>query len=362
MREVLRVGAVSRPDEVPAALPDDPIVTTERHLSRLGRRIRHGGKTKLAATARRELGRGIDLSFPHFVDWLRSEGYAFGGFDAGPLRFDERYAYLRYDVHRRDLLAAYVLADLHERLAIAGSFQITWMFSRIEERLGPYFLKLLEFDRRFVQFGLHTAPMASWYSREKLGGGDHKKHEEAVTSEAFTAWLLDLCAAYLRDGESAPALREVREGADDTFSRIAASFRAAFGDWKSLSGHGNFLTNGFHDVCTRHPEVNVLRPYFHPVDYFSKWGVSRFGFDYELTALGSDAIPFPRVLYEGNPEETRRTWYRGRVAHGAGFVALLHPATWTCRQNATFFLSDEEARSVRGDAGAGATVSPAPAE
>ena len=316
----------------------------------------------MAAIGRRQIGRGIDVSFPRFVAWLRSEGYAFGGFDDGPLRFGERYAYLRYDVHRRDLLAAYVLADLHERLGITGSFQITWMFSQVEERLSTYFLKLLAFDRRFVQFGLHAAPMASWYSRDKLGGGDHKKHEEAIASEDFTAWLRDLQAAYHRDGENAPGLREIRQGTDDTFSRIAASFRAAFGDWKSISGHGNFLTNGFHDVCARHPEVEVLRPYFHPVDYFAKWGVARFGFDYELTALGSDAVPFPRVLYEGNPEDTRRTWYRGRVAHGAGFVALLHPATWTCQQNAAFFLPDQEARAALIQAGPDATASSVPAE
>jgi hypothetical protein len=45
-------------------------------------------------------------------------------------------------------------------------------------------------------------------------------------------------------------------------------------------------------------------------------------------------------MMEGNAEEIRRDWYRGRVGDGGGFVALLHPATWTCRHNATFFLPD----------------------
>ncbi len=338
-------GAPPEPPVAAAAgsIPSEPFITRDRHLARFGWRCERVDKRALAAASRRIVGGAIDLSFPRFVDWLKSEGYVFDGFENGSLQFDERRAYLRYDVHIQDLLAAYVLADLHERLAIVGSFQIMWKFSRYEEGLEPYFAKLLEFDRRYVQFGLHAAPTASWYLAEKLGG-DFSRQVDAVSGGEFPAWLLDLAAAYDRDGDDAPALRELRAGTDDTLSSIAASFRATFGAWKSISAHGNYLTNGFLDVCARHPEVSVLRPYFHPVDYLGKWGVERFGFDYEVTWLGADAVPFPRVLMEGSPEETRRQWYRGRVAHGAGFVALLHPATWTCSQNATFFLPEEAAR------------------
>ena len=333
------------PPPPPGIIPTEPFITREKHLVRFGWRCDRVDKDELAAASRRILGGAIDISFPRFVAWLNSEGYVFDGFENGPLRFDERRAYLRYDVHIQDLLAAYVLADLHERLGIVGSFQIMWKFSRYEEALEPYFTKLMEFDRRFVRFGLHAAPTASWYSYEKLGG-DYSKQVEAVSGEDFTDWLLELHAAYCRDGDAAAGLCEIRTGTDDTLASIAASFRDTFGDWKSISAHGNYLTNGFTQVCAQHPEVSVLRPYFHPVDYLAKWGVARFGFDYEITSLGSDAVPFPRVLLEGNAEEVRRRWYRGRVAHGAGFVALLHPATWTCSHNASFFLSEEAAGSA----------------
>ena len=345
-------------------IPSEPVFTRERHLAGLGWRCERFDKRQLAEASRSIVGGAIDLSFTRFVDWLRSEGYVFDGFENGSLQFRERRAYLRYDVHIQDLLAAYVLADLHEQLAIAGSFQIMWKFSRYEEGLEPYFTKLLEFDRRYVQFGLHAAPGATWYLSEKLGG-DYSRQVEAMASPDFTAWLLDLHAAYCRDGDDAPELRKVRQGTDDTLASIAASFRATFGDWKSISAHGNFLTNGFLEVCGRHPEVNALRPYFHPVDYFGKWGVERFGFDYEITWLGFDdfdEVLLPRVLMEGSPEETRREWYRGRVAHGGGFVALLHPATWTCSQNATFFLPEEAARDgVTEPKGAGDRIADRPA-
>jgi hypothetical protein len=327
------------------SIPAEPFLTLPRHLAVFGPRCERVDKAELAAAARRTIGGAIDLSFPRFIDWLRSEGYVFGGFEDGLPRFDERWAYLRYDVHQADLLAAYVLADLHERLGIVGSFQIHWKWSRYEEEAEPYFTKLLEFDRRFVQFGLHAAPTATWYLYEKLG--IDAEVAGIADGDDFADWVLDLHAAYCRDGDDAPGLREIRQGTDDTLSRLATSFRATFGEWKSISGHGNFLSNGFNKVRERHPEVDVLLPYFYPEAYLAKWGLARFGFDYEITWFGFDA-PYPRVIVEGSPEELRRKRYRERVAHGAGFVALLHPATWTCRQNATFFLPEQEALQLNG--------------
>ena len=317
-------------------IPDRPMLTTREHLATLGTSL---NRAELTTASRRIVGGAIDISFPRFVDWLRAEGYVFAGFENGAPRFGERVAYLRYDVHSQDLMAAYVLADLHERLGLVGSFQITWKFSPGSESWEPHFARLLEFDRRFVQFGLHAAPTATWYLNEKLGGD--LAAVRSLSTDAFEDWILELHAAFTRDGDDAVELRQIRSGADDTLSGIAASFRRTFGTWKSVSGHGNFLTSAFFKVRARHREVEVLRPYFNPVDYFDKWGVSRFGFDHETTWFGTDRLPYPRVLWEGGSAEERRTWYRGRVAHGAGFVALLHPANWTCAHNATFFLAQD---------------------
>lgn len=315
--------------------PDAPFITREADLAALKRL----SKAELVAAARCNIGDVADLSFPRFVGWLRSEGYGFDGFDDGPPRFAERRAYLRHDVHVQDLLAAYVLADLHERLGVVGTFQITWRYCGTQEWSEPHFAKLLEFDRRFVRFGLHAAPTASWYLHDIVGCD--REISGLADREDFGAWVRELYAAYCRDGDDAPALREMRAGTDDTLSQIATSFRQTFGDWKSISAHGNFLSAGFAKVRERHPEVGVLQSYFNPTMYFAKWGVKQFGFDHEITALGYDpAVPYPRVLMEGVPEEVRRGRYRGRVANGLGFVALFHPATWTCSQNSTFFLPE----------------------
>src|SRR5437660_5546765 len=101
---------------MPQSIPDRPVVTGPEHLAGFGPYCELVDKTALAADSRQLVGPVIDWSFPRFIEWLRSEGYVFDGFEAGPPRFDERRAYLRHDVHGQDLLAAYVLAELHERL------------------------------------------------------------------------------------------------------------------------------------------------------------------------------------------------------------------------------------------------------
>jgi hypothetical protein len=332
------------PEVLPPAAPpasDRPVLTNIADLVAVTPTGASDSLTEqLVIAARQKVGHRIDADFPRFIEWLRREDYAFGGFEEGPPRFDERRAYLRHDVHIQDLLAAYVMADLHQRLGMIGSFQITWKFSRYEEAAEPYFIKLMDFDRRFVQFGLHAAPTATWFLEEKLAG-EYTRQREAVASDDFVSWLLELHASYESDGDAAPELRRIREGTDDTIARIAASFRATFGDWKSISGHGNFLTNGFAQACISYPQLKVLQPYFHPVTYMATYGVERFGFDFEITSFGADRLPYPRVLMEGADAVTRRRWFRGRVASGAGFVALFHPASWTCSHNSTFFLPPE---------------------
>jgi hypothetical protein len=91
---------------VPDSFPDRPFVTGPEHLSDFGPYCERVGKTELAAASRHLVGAAIDNSFPRFIEWLRSEGYVFDGFEEGPPRFNERRAYLRHDVHGQDLLAA----------------------------------------------------------------------------------------------------------------------------------------------------------------------------------------------------------------------------------------------------------------
>jgi hypothetical protein len=334
------------------ALPHRPVLTNFSDLTALD--CERVSTQELVAAARRKVGDGIDRSFPLFVERLRSEGYSFEGFENGPPRFGERRAYLRYDVHTQDLLAAYVLADLHVRFGIIGSFQITWDHSPAEREARPYFAKLLEFDRRYVQFGLHAAPTSTWFIDE-LHRGDAARANQAVTSDQFVEWVHALYEDYQREKHEAPVLQAIREGADAALDRIAASFRETFGTWRSISGHGSLLWTGFDRARTRYPQVRVLEPYFNAVPYLQKFGVTRFGFDIEITAFSADfnigSTPSFPILFEGVAEEIRQREFRTRLAHGAGFVALFHPASWTCRQNASFFLPSEANVEVPNPAG-----------
>ncbi len=287
-----------------------------------------GDKERLLAAARSRIEPGMEESFGRFLDWLSACGYEFGSLEDGPPEFGARRVYFRYDVHGQDLLAAYLLAGIHERLKIPGSFQITWEFSQDEKRVGRYFQALRAFDSRYVQFGFHSAPTSTWYIAE-MCGDDHPKAREVAAGPEFKAYLGALFAAYERDGFDAAELRRIDAGGEEYLTRTAESFRAAFGDWSTISGHGNFLTRAYVMARQERPEFSVLEPLFHPVKYLQGKDVGRFGFAREITGFGSDGGPGPRVMLESNPTEMLRDWYCGRVGAGLGFVALFHPATWT---------------------------------
>jgi hypothetical protein len=316
------------PAPAAAAPTTTPILTNLADLVPFGRRCERLDCRALAEAAQQRIGPRLEPLFHRFVDWLSGEGYVFSDLEQVPPVFDKRRVYLRYDVHIQDLLSAYVLAGLHERLGIPGSFQLTWRFTSAEEQLAPFFRKFLEFDRGCVQVGLHCAPAATAYIQNHCRG-DYALAQRAVSEPAFENHLRGLLAAHRRHGDDAPELAALRATTDAAMTTLADGFHQAFGDWKTVSGHGNFLTNAFERTRAREPELSALRDYFNPVGYLQRFGVGRFGFDRELSVFADRRPDLPCVIMEAHPAAVLRRRFHGRVAEGLGFLCLFHPATLT---------------------------------
>ncbi len=312
----------------PASAPASPILTNLEDLVPFGRRCERLDSGAVAAAAGTRTGPRLEPLFRRFVEWLTGEGYVFSDLEHGPPVFAERRVYLRYDVHIQDLLSAYVLADLHQQLEIPGSFQLNWRFSPAEEQLAPFFLKFREFDPRFVQVGLHCAPAATRFIHQRCAG-DLGQAERAANDPGFDGYVRGLLAAHRRHGDAAGELLELRAETDAVITSLADSFRAAFGDWRTVSGHGNFLTAAFTRLRAREPAVGPLQDYFNAVGYLQRFGVARFGFAHELTVFADARRDLPCVILEGGDQAVRRQYFHGRVAAGLGFLCLLHPATLT---------------------------------
>ncbi len=317
------------PGSPPAAGPPaSAILTNLEDLVPFGRRCDRLDCQALAEAACKRAGPRLEPLFCRFVEWLTSEGYVFADLEHGPPLFAERRVYLRYDVHIQDLLPAYALAGMHQRLAIPGSFQLNWRFSLAEEQLEPFFLKFREFDPRFVQVGLHCAPPATWFTRERCGG-DLTLAERTVNEPEFAEYARGLLAAYQQRGDMAEELAQVRAGTDAVMTELAESFRAALGNWQTVSGHGNFLAAAFARLRAREPALAPLQDYFNAVAYLRRFGVARFGLAHELTVFPNDRRDLPCVILEGGDQALRRRYFHGRVDAGLGFLCLFHPATLT---------------------------------
>jgi hypothetical protein len=316
-------------DAPPVAAPaGTPILTNLEDLVPFGRRCDRLDCDSLAAAARRQVGPRLEPLFRRFVDWLTGEGYVFASLDEGPPVFAERRVYLRYDVHIQDLLPAYVLADLHRQLAIPGSFQLNWRFSPAERQLEPFFLKFREFDARFVQPGLHCAPAASWFVDERCDG-DLQLAERLVEAPGFADYARRLLAACPRDGAGTDELLRFRAGTDARMAALADSFRAAFGERRTVSGHGNFLAAAFARLYEQQPALAPLYDYFNAVPYLQHCGLGHFGFARELTTFPGEPRDPPCVILEGGDQARHRRDFHRCVEQGLGFLCLFHPATLT---------------------------------
>ncbi len=67
------------------SIPAAAVNTALADLAVFGAQCELVDKAALVAAARAKVGAAVDFSFTRFIDWLRSEGYRFAGFDKGPL-------------------------------------------------------------------------------------------------------------------------------------------------------------------------------------------------------------------------------------------------------------------------------------
>ncbi len=319
--------------------PAASLLATVESAQRVFGRLR--GKHELAAAARAQMPPRMEPAFRRYVEWLLGRGYVFGSCEDLPLRFDSPFVYLRYDVHIRDLFGAFVLADLHERLGIPGSFQLCWEHTRSEAEVSEIFLKLQAFDSRFVQFGLHCSPETSWLIADRFNG--RAEGLDAFVSDGGGRGLMaEWLAAYEQSGHDAPSLVAARARAEARLAETAASFRRHFGAVATISGHGTPLAADYLEAARAEPRLTALAPYLHSVEFLDAACVRRHGFGCELTRFDGNRGPGPIIMFE-NPVNDMAERYAQRLSRGAGFVALFHPATWAGDQLSPFLDALPEA-------------------
>ncbi|MGC2411677.1 MAG: hypothetical protein WA459_03140 [Stellaceae bacterium] len=326
------LGRLLRPARWSASRGSEPILANVDSARSLFGHL--SAKRDLVEAARLQVGPQLETRFRRYIGWLARQGYTFGSAEEAPLRFDTRRIYLRYDVHVADLSGAFALANLHEALQIPGSFQICWRHSQAEAEAADLFLKLQAFDSRYVEFGLHCAPESAWLIAERFGGRS-EGIEKFVRTGAARATMNDWLAAFERDGEDAPVLRDARRRAEAHLSEIVASFRRYFGAVTTVSGHGTPLAAAYLDAVRGEPRLSAIGSYLHPVEFLNPERIREHGFACELTRFADDGLPGPRIVFE-NPVAEMAASYRQRLAVGGGLVALFHPASWTSDHFAPF--------------------------
>jgi hypothetical protein len=320
VRRLLRILTRGRRQVV---APPSVIARVESARDVLGPAI---SKHDLRQAALSRVGPRLGWRFRRYVDWVRRQGYDFGACeDLRPGSGIPRI-YLRYDVHVRDLFCAVALASLHEELQIPGSFQICWRHSAAEAEVPDLFLKLQQFDDRFVGFGLHCSPESSWMIAEWFEGRSAGLDDFVFSGRALDM-MVEWLAAFERDGYDAPVLKHADSRAEACFHKIVTSYRSHFGPTTTVSGHGTPLAAAYLTAVGKDPQLGALGSYFHPVEFLTPERIQNHGLRHEITRLENLGLSIPPIVFE-NPIGEMASRYRQCFLQGVGFVTLFHPATW----------------------------------
>jgi hypothetical protein len=147
------------------------------------------------------------------------------------------FAFLRLDLHLRDIVGTYGIIDANLDLNIPADFHVTWELTPYERsRARDYWnLRKMASGTDLVQFGFHTNPVRSWLVASRFGWNVKSYGDWDGNGESTREFI-----ALARTGKcSLGTYDEFMSGARTIFYALSYRFKKHFPEAKTLSGHGN---------------------------------------------------------------------------------------------------------------------------
>ncbi len=264
------------------------------------------------------------------INYMYKNGYSFKSLNGyGKYDLEKEHAYLRYDVHIRDILASFGIAQLNINNKIPGVFYINWDFTGIEEYYREQFLCLKKFDPKYTHFGFHANPVASWFIREKF----QDRTIDAINfikSDKFVEYIRDLEKAIDKKGTESVEYKEIVNGAEKYLEKTAHSFLEHFPDAKTVTGHGNILTSRARSIIRPDEQYNCLRKIFSSVKFLTEERIKPLGFDCEATSSQSafSGTEYYYCIFDGNTSADYKKNLIKRINEKIPIILVFHPYRW----------------------------------
>ena len=164
-----------------------------------------------------------------------SHGYRFKRMDEfRPGLGKKKFAFLRFDVHYRDLPGLYGFIDVNLALGVPANYYIQWDYSEVEFAARDDFLQLLKLEDENSRIGLHASPVDSWMIWDRFDGSEKRQNRFLDSAEG------DEFITSLKEPVKFPQLFVLRPGTFDDAPRFAP-----FGDiWTASAQSWVAFTEG----------------------------------------------------------------------------------------------------------------------
>lgn len=180
---------------------------------------------------------------PFFAHWqdayldilqqLRDAGYSLKTVeDWAPGDDTRKTAFLHFDIHLRDLPAAFGVLDANLQRSAPADYCIHWRYGPQEQRREEQFLLLRRFNHETTRWALHADPLSTFLSREICP--DPAQFKEWIASPGFKVVLGRILASDARYEQLVAELEEL-------LVQLHATFRRQFPEGGMVNAHGSPL-------------------------------------------------------------------------------------------------------------------------
>lgn len=263
----------------------------------------------------------IAREFDALTGFLRGAGCRFCGCEGLARTPVPRGIAFRYDIHRRDLAAAYDFLALHLHENIPATFFLLWDYSPLERNRLAAFRDFAAKVRPPVELGLHDSPVDAYLIKTRFGH-DRKAYVAWTQSADAVLWL----SALLRNANDRDALNALV--LEDFATRVQQT-KELFGPVTTVASHGGqlgqVLTKGSQKL---EPDIVSLLESLNARGWLTPERVTAAGLVMDVESFRTGGEINTQVSDTGGRLAAFARRLRRSLADGRAIQILLHPYTW----------------------------------
>lgn len=232
---------------------------------------------------------------------------------------ESKTAYIRYDIHIRDLVGAFGFEDYHAATGTPGNMFIQWRDGLSDHSTEPYFCKFGDMAAASMDIGLHISPVDTCLLDTRFAGDTIAYFDWYKTDDAMD-WLKSL-------HENPNKLNEFNAEVEEHACELAKSFYSVFPlSKREIASHGGAVSQCLRAKARELGPMGQMIASFYAENWLTSERIVKLGGTWDVEQCGKHGV---RKVSDGGGQIKRMmTSLTTSVEREAPIQILIHPASW----------------------------------